>query len=1353
MKRNLLWSARIPVTAAVTMALSAGIGTTQALALTAPPPGSADGWSAPVGPGTGKDGDKPSAVPAKQRTEVLGKDYKSSADRAFTTSGDGTGFHLLVADEKNGYAWKTAASLSETGFDTDTWIGNACLTESGKYAAVAYAPRTFTNKPDLMTHGAFTAVVSLADGKVTKLPFQATLGYFSPGCGKGDNAVFTALSDEKSKVARTRLVSVNAVDGKVSTDNTLAGQLTSAVPVKGGIAAARANQIVKVEGGTVRPVATTKSLPFQLRADADGGVTFIQPDMQPRRTAAATAGSPGDTARVSRVGAGDLDRPDARRKPADLARGRLSAFDLTATAGGQVYVTGKATTEAGAAKVLHNPGGLDKDARVSTHGRAALTSRWADGKDTRIRPEEALTERTTRTTLTALGTRKTVTLDAQPGGDRIGGDRNARAGHAISPVLKAAAGPARRSAVADGVSDDRYCAVPRGDARKQAFQPTPRQIEWAVDQAVVGKLNKGASRPANWKNMGMAAYSPQSLFPLTSLDGGSGEDWHVPAQVMLGVTAQESNMWQAARTVVPGVTGNPLIGSFYGVKYASNGKQGDPWAINWKESDCGYGVTQVTDGMRLAGKERTDDHGNKIEQPKSPVQQEAVALDYAANIAAGVNILVDKWNLTRKDGMVINDGNPKSIENWFYALWTYNTGYHPQNTAGQNSGKWGVGWTNNPANPLWKINRGMFLESATGGDDYSQASHPQDWPYEEKVIGWAARPISAMFKPGDFQPGYRAAWWTNPMERTKSKPPFSLFCDGSNDCDPSKISSGMSNETGKGPCTLPGDPDSKNPLYLKCWYTKPAKWKDCGNKVCGNPVHRFDDTYPEQPDAESYPPRCNTGLPAGSMIVDDLPNGMTPAGSSGRCPGGVSSQGTFGFDFASESSKMDLHQIGAGNGNHFWFAHTRSKINTADGAKTYLKGTWTLNSSKRGWMRVFTHIPDHGAHTRQAAYAVGGTDSKSPTRVHPQRVMENKWLDLGVFNFTGTPTVSLDNDTEDGTGDEDIAWDSVAFQPLPGKPKDMVVAMGDSYSSGEGATAPGGKDYYPESDFYDKQQKSAKDACHRSKLAWSRQATLPGNSKSTGELADAWDPNMDYHFTACSGARLFNIVSRNQNSELAQLKQGYLDQNTTLVTMSIGGNDARFTDIVKKCVMPTLLNCQANDLDNIDPDGGADPGGSTGPLNQWAPKWLHDQIRPRIAAALKMIHDRAPNARIVLMGYPRLLENKGSCVMNMEEVEGTWLNELANTLASEMQGAVDDANSQYRANAVFSDPRDKFAGKAICGDPESVHGIVLSGHAQADNEGPWWLGGTAPSMQSFHPKPAGARLYADSLEATLSGKK
>ena len=136
-------------------------------------------------------------------------------------------------------------------------------------------------QPEMMTRSAFTDVVELHSGTITKLPFQATLGYFSPGCGQGDEAVFTALTDGAAKSDKTRLVTVDAATGKVQTKATVPGQVTSAIPVSGGIAAARGHHIVEVNGGRVREIATTKSTPFQLKADDDGGVMSI--DRPPQR--------------------------------------------------------------------------------------------------------------------------------------------------------------------------------------------------------------------------------------------------------------------------------------------------------------------------------------------------------------------------------------------------------------------------------------------------------------------------------------------------------------------------------------------------------------------------------------------------------------------------------------------------------------------------------------------------------------------------------------------------------------------------------------------------------------------------------------------------------------------------------------------------------------------------------------------------------------------------------------------------------------------------------------------------------------------------------------------------------------
>ena len=127
------------------------------------------------------------------------------------------------------------------------------------------------------------------------------------------------------------------------------------------------------------------------------------------------------------------------------------------------------------------------------------------------------------------------------------------------------------------------------------MQPKPRQVEWAVDQAVTGVLD--VQRAANWKNLGMPAYRPQTMFPSIPLSRGRrGARADHARHPRPGVQPLAGHGY-----VVPGVTGNPLIGNYYGID--SRRRPGDDWDIDWAEADCGYGVAQVTDGMRMAGHE------------------------------------------------------------------------------------------------------------------------------------------------------------------------------------------------------------------------------------------------------------------------------------------------------------------------------------------------------------------------------------------------------------------------------------------------------------------------------------------------------------------------------------------------------------------------------------------------------------------------------------------------------------------------------------------------------------------------------------------------------------------------------
>ncbi|GAA3352928.1 hypothetical protein GCM10017744_004020 [Streptomyces antimycoticus] len=98
--------------------------------------------------------------------------------------------------------------------------------------------------------------------------------------------------------------------------------------------------------------------------------------------------------------------------------------------------------------------------------------------------------------------------------------------------------------------------------------------------------------------------------------------------------------------------------------------------------------------------------------------------------------------------------------------------------------------------------------------------------------------------------------------------------------------------------------------------------------------------------------------------------------------------------------------------------------------------------------------------------------------------------------------------------------------------------------------------------------------------------TLPGHSKSSARWPTAWTRTWTTTSTSAP-APVPAVLNTGRSSERAQLKQGYLDQNTSLAILSVGGNDARSTDLITKCVLSGIVNRQAESLDNVDPDNGS----------------------------------------------------------------------------------------------------------------------------------------------------------------------
>ena len=1251
-------------------------------------------------------------IAPEDRETVLGKGAGSSDDVAVTVVGDADGVTVLKGSEKSGYAWAPLATLTVDGVEADRWITNWCVADGGKSVVVVYGTRTMVNNEQLMGAGAWASIVDVATGAVTGLGRGYTMAYFNPSCGPNGRATLTAYDG-----AHTLVGLLDTKTGRPDVSLRIAGEVTSATPdTEGGVVAAS-------DKGLVRYTASGKSSVLT----HDGGALHSIAVGSDKTVTYVTSTATRSTVKQLHV--------DDHAAPRTIATGPVTSTDAAQDADGKTYILGKGISASSGVPVLDVAHG----AKLSTRGALAINSSYVDLPlgATRATDSKVIVD------AVATGTKKHLKFKFPntPSTHRVG-DPKPKAAR-IGPSITAAASVRRTSTTqaagssTDPVESERYCSVPRNDPTNQVMQPKPRQVEQAVNMATAGILTKTSATVQRT----LGNISPQGMFPRPALVGGG----HVPSQVVLGILAQESNMWQADKYTSPGSLGNPLVGDFYGNRSAGSSF----WSIDFSKADCCYGVGQITDGMYMPGLQPSGAPG-----ALPAAQQRAIALDYATNIAKVVSMISDKWNQVANSGLSVNGGSSSALESWFFAVWAYNTGFH----ANAGSGPWGVGWSNNPINPTYVVGRAPFLQSSP-----ADAAHPQDWPYPEKVMGFAAwsqqLTEAVTVQTGDHPTGYdtkyvagfNLSWWDTDEHRTSVKPPAALFCTLADDeCDPNTSSH----------CTRS---DSQ------CWWHTTVSWKSCPT-ACGHENVRFTSpTYTDkiEPDGVSLPGRCDQagGLPASpaSLIVDDVSNSTAVARPD--CTK-QTTQGSFTLQFTgpdangSYGGKVDLHQQAGGFNDHFYFSHVRPGAGVLQ-----ITGKWNLGQSLTNWTRVLVHVPSYAAWNPQAAYKVALGDGTVKVRTVNQRRFANEWVSLGVFHMAGTPSVTLDNISGYNPGFNDIAWDAVAFQPLAAKPTHFIVGLGDSFSSGEGVTSntTTGVDYTSESDHdgpdgdesatnAPKPNSSLRNGCHRSKLAWSRQAVVSGSSSTVGARADSNDSGLDYHFLACSGAVSANLVpgtGKTQSGELPQLDQGYLDENTTLVTLSMGGNDMRFADVLQLCVKSYVLDtatyyapCNKNTL----------PGDTTTADISEADR-LKNVLPGLLANDLAQIHAKAPNAKIVLMGYPKLFESGSTCVF-IDDRDRSWLNTVSDGLTSAMSAAAATARSNG-ISVKFADPQPFFTGHNLCTSNSAENGMITY---QTPGDSPWFnLPVPGPnynaglSQQSVHPNVLGATYYTQALQNALSG--
>ncbi|MDW5328524.1 hypothetical protein [Plantactinospora sp. KLBMP9567] len=911
---------------------------------------------------------------------VLGDGWRQSSDMLVTGVGDTDGFHLYVAREKDAFAWSTLVTLNAGLTEAGAWTGNVCVTGSGRYAAVVYAPATFTNKPKLMTAGAFAAVVDLKTGDVTQLAERVQLAYFNPSCGPTDRMLLTRAVGVENR--QTDLLGVDPVAAKVTSTRRIPTHVANPVPAPDGDYAIVRGALNRIdETGRLTRIAEPGGAPFAAQATRSGAIDVLTVQ---------TAGDGSERAVALRYVEGRETRLG------EGPRSRLQLFGLT---GGRNVLVGDVS---GVSKSAHPDLSIVATARkvraVSEQGhllalemstkRDQVTPDLVTGQAGAVRGANTV-QVTTQATATGRISVGTVVSQNKPAGP------NAR----TAPVKpgtgsQPGAAPERGRDGGSGTMDHHWpigqpsCAIPRNDISRQVLQPSANQVEWAVDLAVKGALN--VQRPADYLKTNMPAYRPQTMFGLPSGP-------KVPAQIMLAILAQETNLYQASWHAVAGDAGNPLVSDFYGQRAFG----GSIEYIDFSESDCGYGISQVTDGMRRG-------------QTKWSLQEQvAIATDYAANIAAGLQILVEKYNQLRGTNTWVNNDDPQYLENWYLAVWGYNSGVY---TAG--NGRVGVGFFNNPANPDYPANREPFLRASL--DD---ASHPSDWTYPEKIMGWAETPQWQWIDP---RTKYAKPLFGSDSGLRLGLPSRYQFCSASNACNPNQ----------------PSDPC---PAWNEtCRFNGHTSWLESNaNAEFAREWLEYHAGDPEPAVIIQYPRRCTPFASSPTLIVDDLgDSSRNLLGCAGQQWGGKFTlrPGFRSGTVNTEYGQVDLHQLGAGYLGHAWFSHAYdgedAQGQPTDWARTHqVVGTWTPYLLTTGTYDVVAHLPSHGANIPNATYVikpVPGEPENIQTCVIDQDAVTrgvDRWVHLGQYTFAPGGRVQLSNMIENTYGTVDVAWDAMAFIP------------------------------------------------------------------------------------------------------------------------------------------------------------------------------------------------------------------------------------------------------------------------------------------------------------------------------------
>jgi hypothetical protein len=266
----------------------------------------------------------------------------------------------------------------------------------------------------------------------------------------------------------------------------------------------------------------------------------------------------------------------------------------------------------------------------------------------------------------------------------------------------------------------------------------------------------------------------------------------------------------------------------------------------------------------------------------------------------------------------------------------------------------------------------------------------------------------------------------------------------------------------------------------------------------------------------------------------------------------------------------------------------------------------------------------------------------------------------------------------------------------------VYVALGDSYSSGEGDPP-----YLTGTDT---------SGCHRSALSYAFRVNLD---------LGFYTPRFSFH--ACSGAKILDFYQPNRNRHEPKQLQ-WLNSAAQLVTLTIGGNDANFSSVLRSCFLNATgiieRSCTVSWNKSVDDAIQRMAKSSVGNVESLT------QLYKTLLAA-------APNAQVMVVGYPRFFPQKpphtcgtGVSPFVFRRVQMNWINQKIMAIDKTIRNTVALLQS---SRVKYVDAYSAFHGHERCTKDPYLNGIIPSYQRHI-------------AVGSFHPNISGHRKLAKLVE-------